>query len=273
MMKSLFKENAFSLAEVLIAAGLLGVISLGGLQVFEQIHRAETRGRNLNDLINFNSAFERYVYGPTICDEIRDQTFSTTYADISFSRWNYAGVGTIVSGTKIESLNLTSFQAKIDLSNTLPKIVVSGASYIKTMLNIMLSVKSGKRTNSYYYNIPVLATDIGVVKYCKETKNAVEICNSMLGEFDSVTGRCRHSNSCLLRGTYMSIQCSPSNYGCSPLYGASTVNPLTGASNCPSGSIGVTSGDMTWNHTVPCGKKCTQGIRNNVRWITCLECP
>ncbi len=266
-------ERAFSLAEVMVAAGLLGVVALGSMQIFQQINRANSRGKNINDLIGFNSAFERYVYGPKICDEVRNKTFSTSYANASFTQWSYGGQSSISSGSKLGSIEITSFKAKIDLSSSLPSISVSGETLKKTMLQLEVGVKAGKKNNNYYYNIPVLSTGAGLVKYCKEIKNAVEICNALLGEFDTTSGRCKHSNACQVRGTYITVTCSPSHHGCHSAYGSSTVNPLTGGSNCPSGSLASETAAVEWNHNVDCGKKCTDTVINTAKWFTCLECP
>ena len=276
-MKKLFKlalnSDGFSLAEVIVAAGLVGVVGLGAMQLVGQINSVSSRSRVLNDTMNFSSSLGRYIYGPKACDEFRGKTFTSAYTNITLDEWKYEGKSPIGTGETFGALTLSSLRAKLDTTVGLPKITVSGVELTKTMLLIDIGLTAANKTSNSFYNIPVLADASGIVRYCGEMKDSVEICNSILGVFDTTTGQCKVAEACQIKEAYKLISYIPSSYGCSPTYGLTTDNPLTGATNCPTGSVASQTGVQTWNHSVSCGKKCTATIVNTAQWYTCLECP
>ncbi|GAB4417662.1 MAG: hypothetical protein OHK0056_26690 [Bacteriovoracaceae bacterium] len=270
---NIFRQRGFTLVEVMVAVGLSGIIAVAAIQIMGQVGTVINRSKVLADTMNFSNNLSRFLYGPNACDEIRDEVFSTTESDFIFENWNYEGKSTIGVNAEFGTLKITSLKASIDDLAGLPTVSVSGVTLTKTMLHLNVEIMAQSKRNTFSYNIPVLVTSAGQVKYCGEMKDSVEICNSMLGVFDPVTGKCNVQDACKVRGSYKLISCSPMTYGCDSAYGTNTNNPLTGDVTCPSGAVATQTGVQTWNHSVSCGKKCTATIFNTAQWYTCLECP
>lgn len=274
LLKSFLKSSSgFTLAEVMVATGLIGVVGLGAMQLIGQINSVSSRSRVLNDTMSFSSSLGRYIYGPKACDEFRGKTLTAAYTDITLDQWKYEDKTPIGQDSVFGSITLSSLKGKVDTTAGLPQITVASELLTKTMLLIEVGLTAGNKTAKSYYNIPVLTNDTGVVKFCGEMKDAVEICNSMLGVFDAATGKCKVEEVCQVRGSYKLISCAPASYGCSATYGTTTNNPLTGSTTCPVGSVASQTGIQTWNHSVSCGKKCTATVVNTAQWFTCMECP
>jgi type II secretory pathway pseudopilin PulG len=257
----------FSLAEVMVAAGLIGIVALGAINLSSQMMTVQKRGKNFLSRNDFMSSFSRYLYSGNGC-------FNGTASTVDLPAWKYLGASGLSEGDKAENITITNFKATQNLASSLPRVQVGSDNLIKTSLEIAISLVQEGRTTNHFYTLPVLSLPSGEVKLCNESKDAAQVCNAMLGNYDSSTNSCIVSNSCLLKGTYKTLSCTPTHAtGCSMDYGDNVANQYTGATSCPTGSIPSQTGIINWNHSVSCGKKCTITISNTATWFTCLECP
>ncbi|MCF8059073.1 MAG: prepilin-type N-terminal cleavage/methylation domain-containing protein [Bacteriovoracaceae bacterium] len=276
MRKLLNSSSGFSLVEIMVAAGLIGIVALGSVNLSGQLSNVKKRGENFIERNDFTGALSRYIYSGKGCSDLVGTTVGGSLSDIVFSNWSYLGSSSLETGQKIEGMEVVSLQARQDLSSTLPKIKVGADELLKTTLEVQMVLKQDKRETSHFYTVPVLSKPSGEIITCNESKDVAEICNALLGTYDATNNRCNVADSCLLKGTYKTLTCSPvpaDGSSCSADYGLEENNPFTGAVSCPTGSSASQTGIVTWNHSVSCGKKCTQTITNVARWFTCLECP
>ena len=278
LLQKISNEKGFSLAEVMVSAGLIGIIAMMAIKISSQITTVQKRGENFVERNDFTGAFSRYLYSGKGCSDLVGQTVGSTLQDVSFSNLNYLGMGTLASGSEVggPSFTVVSLQARQNLSASLPDVKVGADTFKKTSLEIEMVLRMDKRQTSHFYNVPVVSRTTGEIMLCNESKNVAEICNALLGTYDAANDRCNVAESCILKGTYKTLECSPvpsDGSGCSNNYGPEEVNPFTGAVSCPTGSTPSQTGIVNWNHSVSCGKKCTQTINNVARWFTCLECP
>lgn len=274
--KTILNNSGFSLVEIMVAAGLIGIVALGAMNLAGQLNQVQHRSEDFlerNDLI---STFTRYIYSTKGCDDLIDQTVSSTPSPINFPSWTFGGVSGLSGGSTFynNQLTITELNATQDVSAALPRVKVGANTYVKTSLDIELVITQNGRARSHFYNLPVLSTNAGQIKLCNENKSAAEVCSAMLGTWNPTTNTCDVADSCLLKGTYKTLECSPvPGSGCSLDHGPDENNPYTGATSCPTGSTATQTGIVNWNHTVSCGKKCSQTIANTARWFSCLDCP
>lgn len=267
-------SHGFSMIEIMVAAGLIGIVALGAMNLAGQLNQVQRRGKNFllrNDMV---SALTRHIYSSKGCDDLTGQVITAAPIAINLPGFTFGGMAGLSEGTNLKNINITNFKATQDLAATLPRVQIGGQTLVKTSINLELTVTQDDRTMSHYYNIPVLSLGTGEVRLCSDTKDAAEVCTAMLGTYNAATNSCDVADSCLLKGTYKTLECSPVvASGCSLDHGDNVNNPYTSATTCPAGSTPNQTGIINWNHTVSCGKKCTQTINNTARWFTCLECP
>lgn len=257
----------------MVSVGLLGGISLGIMQFVTHIEKSKVRADSVVEVSLFGNMLNRYFYSDKGCAEFVGNTYGATFSDISINTLNYFGISPITKNTKLRKITVAELRAKQKMTG-LPNVVIGGNPYLKSMLEIEAHLLFGNSLSKYYYNIPVIINAAGVVMHCGDQKDVAEICASLLmGTYNSNTGQCVTGQSCLHKGTYKRLTCSPSNYGCSSAHGPNENNQYTNTTSCPSGTTQIQTSSETWTHTASCGKKCTQTITNNAVWYSCLACP
>lgn len=269
-------QSGFSLAEVMVAAGIVGIIALASANLAGNLGSIKKRGNDFVDRFELLDAISSYVYSGKGCNDLVGQSVSSSYGAVTFPSWSYKDLSGLSSGQEVDGFTITQMRARQDLSSSLPKVTVSGVEYLKTALDLEIVLTKGSTSSNHHYNIPVLSTSAGAVSFCSQTKDAAEICNSLLGTYNAATNSCDVAESCLHKGTYKTLTCTPTpadGSDCSETYGPAEKNSYSGGFSCPSGATATQTGTINWNHTVSCGKKCTQTITNTVLWFTCLECP
>ena len=271
----LVSDSGFTIMEVTIASALMGIVLLGGMQLFSQVNSVKSRGENFLKRSDFNAAFSQFVASGKGCSDLIGRTIGDTFAEMEISNWNYLGATSLKAGDKVDGITVLSLEARQSLGANLPTVQIGTDNLKKTMVEIRLKLSQKGAIKTHYYNVPVLSLGTGEVKLCSSNKNVAEICNTMLGTYDPATNNCIVANSCQLRGTFKTLSCAPApadGSDCDLLYGVGESNIYTTVESCPIGSISTVTGVINWNHTVSCGKKCTQTVTNTVTWFSCLEC-
>jgi hypothetical protein len=268
-------ESGFTIMEITIGAALMGIVLLGGMQLFSQVNNVKKRGENFLKRSDFNAAFTQFVGSGKGCSELIGHTIGSTFADIEISNWSYLGASSIKATDMIDGIKVVSLAARQSLASDLPTVKIAADILKKTMVEVKIVLKQKGVEKTHYYNIPVLSLASGEVKLCSSNKSVAQICNTMLGTYDATTNNCIVANSCQLRGTYKTLTCTPvpsDGSDCDLLYGLAESNIYTTVESCPTGSVPTVTGLTNWNHSVSCGKKCSQTITNTVTWFSCLEC-
>lgn len=297
LLKTLRSNRGFSMVEVTVAMGLLGLATLAVMNLTDNVTSSSRRAETLLSKSQFASALGTYVYSAQACNELKAAampSFDATPKPIEFNDWKVLGlkedpnnVRGIYQGKEFKNFKIKSFTGKMDTTSPgLATVVINGTSFIKTFLNVnaVLEVSqnqkveesstSGKRDYQYFYNIPVLATAGGKVTYCAEEKGIQETCAAMKGVYNPTTKLCDLEKTCKIQGSYRVLACDVAGW-CSTAEGPSQGNPMAGGSlSCPSGTA-MQSGYKTWTSQAPCsGKKCTPiTVTNTMNWFSCLDCP
>lgn len=292
LQKILRSNSGFSMVEISVAMGLLGLASLAVMNLSDQVNTSTKRAESMLSKSQFASALGGYLYSATACEELKDMAtpFSANQTEMVLKDWKVAGLNDgeqmkeVGSGKKFRNFKLKTLTGALDTSSGLPSVVIDGQPHIKTFLNIRAEVEvklnpklheddpAGKKSYEYFYNIPVLAAG-GKVKFCNEEKTIQETCIAMKGKFEN--GKCELEKTCNVQGTYAILTCTPSGQTCSTSGGSTSVNPVTGSTSCPAGVTPVQTGTKTWSHIGTCsGKKCSPPtVTDTLSYYACLDCP
>jgi type II secretory pathway pseudopilin PulG len=294
LQKILRLESGFSLIEITVAIGLLGLASLAVMNLSDNVNTSTKRAETLLSRSQFTSALANYAQSALACLEYKGLgSFGTSPKAVVFNNWKVAGVEGLPnlpmqSGRKFKNFSLQDLSATMDVTNPgLAKINISGQPGVKTFLKVLAIIRvrqnsklpetdpASYRDYSYHFNIPVLASTTGVVASCADEKTLQESCESMNGTLNTTTGKCDVANSCLVQGAFQLLSCTPSDQACDPSGGNTSNNPTTGTPGCPQGSLEIQTGMKTWSHIGTCGgKKCTPPTVTDVlTYFSCLKCP
>lgn len=294
----LLSNLGFSMVEVTVAMGLLGLATLAVMNLTDNVTTASRRAETLLNKSQFASALGSYMYSSSACEEIQAMgAFNATPKPIVLNNWKVAGhdenngipemIKGIGSGKKFKNFELKSLTATMDMTSPgLAQVPMNGGTYTKTFLNVMAQIEvkqnqktedndpKGKRQYDYFFNVPVLASSTGVVTYCAEEKSIRETCASMGGTYDETAKKCKMDDTCSIQGTFRILTCDYST--CDGAEGPTQGNPVNGnAASCPSSSTQIQTGYKAWTTQAPCnGKKCTPiDVHNVMNWYSCLKCP
>lgn len=302
LLKTLRSRHGFSMVEVTVAMGLLGLATLAVMNLTDNVTSSSRRAETLLSKSQFASALGAYVYSAQACNELKKpsyQSFDNNPKAMVLDDWKVLGVKEnpnnvkgIYTGKEFKNFKLKSFTGKMDTSSpTLAKVTINGVSYVKTFLNVNAQIEvtqnqkveetsnSGRRTYDYFYNVPVLATAGGKVAFCAEEKGIQETCAAMKGVYNPVTKLCDLEKTCKVQGTYRVLSCYATNaqgsFPCDKTEGDSKTNPLGGGYGCPNGKQAMQSGYKNWGSKICCqGKKAPDiDLVNTMSWYSCLDCP
>lgn len=293
-------QKGFTLVEITVALGLIGLASLAVMTLSQNVGQSTKRAESLLTKTQFSSALGKYIYGPMGCKELVGITFkpkpasgveltSSNTTPIIYQQWKMSEQPVVKSRVKYKDFVLKNLWGTIELGASLPRFNQGGETRVKTAIFVQADLvipqpgtgggineiinDPKNRVYSYYYVVPVISSASGIVRECGDRSSLAEMCSSQGGAFNSATGECQLAQTCLVKGTFQRLSCSPADYGCSQDEGPSRNNNQTGGLSCPPGSVPTETGARVWTHTASCGKKCEQDITNTMRWYSCLKCP
>lgn len=267
------KTAGFSLMEVMVSVALVGGLALGLVKFMGNMSDVQQRSSNAITRDQFANNMGQYIYTPMGCEDLKGQRFNSSDKAINLTRWKVFGLASIATGTKLKGFDIAKLEGEQDLSPTLPRVTIGGQTLIKTILKVNLLLSTEGKTKKFFFNIPVLSDTGGTVRFCNADQSLRETCVLMKGTYNEATGACDVDKTCQFKGTYITLSCSPSNYGCSMSEGAAKPNEYTTGFSCPVPSIAHNTSNKSWNHSASCGKKCSVTIQNTMNWYTCLVCP
>ncbi len=287
-------QGGFTMLEVLIALGLLGIASLGFMAVMSHLTSTTRRAEALVSKTQFVTALNQYLNSEVGCNELRyydpaipglnfydATTFDETvpmsaipWAPLELKRWKIEGVDVIKSGARFPKFDLKSLDASADLSTYLPKVTMPKlppGEYIeneiltRTMLKVKVVVTiPTPRDYEHTFNVPVFVNAQGVVKYCGNAMN--ENCHAMGGMMDTFTGLCKFERTCMMMGGF-TTSTDPAR---------SIRNDMTNDFTCPEGSTSILMGVDTVGFSIQSCKKCAAmggSAAGSTRMYSCLKCP
>lgn len=291
-LQKIFRSNSgFSMVEISVAMGLLGLASLAVMNLSDQVNTSTKRAESMLSKSQFASSLGGYLYSAAACGEMKGMSaFSATHSPIVLNEWKIAGFNdgemmkNIGSGKEFRNFKLKTLTGAMDTTG-MPTVDIDGVTHSRTFLNIRAEVEvrvnhkvaatdpAARRSYEYFFNVPVLAAG-GVVKYCNEEKTIQETCIAMKGKFEN--GKCELEKTCNVQGTYATLSCNPSaGQVCSTSGGSPQANPVTGSASCPAGIGAIQTGTKTWSHLGTCsGKKCDRPtVYDTLSYFACLDCP
>ena len=198
----LMQRRGFSLAEIMVAAGLLGALSLGVMQMTKTMTVNQKRAKTAFEVNTISSAIHQMMLNSTACsgtlgvgapvsvgrelDDIKNRTGA-----VAFDKTTEYANGTV----KIISINL----ADVSLDGT-PGTVRYGDSNIQVVFekNDSISNHTKRVIKRFPVRVEVDASD-NLLKCYSAVENAVETakeqtCASINGVFDATTGSCNLSS-------------------------------------------------------------------------------
>ena len=94
LQKILRSNLGFSMVEVTVAMGLLGLASLAVMNLTDNVTTASRRAETILSKSQFMSALGAYVHSAPACEEMKTTmpTFNTTKKVIEFNDWKVMGV-------------------------------------------------------------------------------------------------------------------------------------------------------------------------------------
>ena len=291
LQKILRTELGFSMVEITVALGLLGIASLAVMNLSDNINTSTRRAEAMLSKSQFASALGSYVYSAFACNEFKNlpSPLNATARPIVLKDWKIAGLNgdvlaDVSAGKQFKNFRLSRLDASIDITNPNLQVVrLGGVDHVKTLVQVVSQVElrqsaknDNKLTYDYFYSVPVLANrSTGAVVSCGDEKDLQETCISMQGVYNPTTKQCDLKKGCELKGAFTRLTCAPAGQTCNTSGGSTTNNSLTGSPSCPSGSVQIQTGYKEWSHVGTCsGKKCTPpNVLNMLNYYSCLECP
>jgi hypothetical protein len=265
LIKKLKNSSGFSMVEISMAIGLLGICGLAIMKLSDNTSRSSHETELVVSKGRFTSIISKYVNSDSACIDFKAlNTFSSTWTPLSFSSLKVAGIEgnpnlPLASGRKFKNFRIKELSGKRIEINDLGKVEKynNGISN-KTELVIKLVLETytepglksasdtkGKRDEVFYFNVPIVSDNNRKVLRCGQENSLESTCLGLKGTYNSSKKRCEFSNknSCVVRGGYIE---------------GKEKNVFTQGYNCPDGSDKVATPPGLVTGYIPCsGKKCS----------------
>ncbi len=235
----------------------------------------------------FTTALNSYLATSLGCEDLKiaspGKTYSSEQVDIILSKWNFKGLtkiqGGVIDGRKLtgmRSITLSGMRASLTSDPSLAKIPSLNSAgdredLLKSTLNVFVDIDISDRIYKHIYNVPVLVTSTGEIRFCGDEKNVAESCSAMQGIYDPINLKCKVDGGCKLKGFYTTLECN--SPPCGALLGADINNKYTGGKSCPNPAVATLTQTSNWTSSQECGKKCTTEVQNTMKWYNCMVCP
>lgn len=293
-----FNSKGYSLTEVLVATGLVGIVSLVLSSAVINLKTAQITIEDKNEFIQFMASLNEYILGKVgNCNTalqgigLPPPSLNAPGNPVNISIPNFWNpplppaanpeLGTIpgakrnLSGpTANPRLRLTGLQlqAKPGAPITVNSL---GVNYTRYVAQIIVRAEQSDGNGGYIaispkqIDVPVYLNGAGQVAKCQIEIQEPDICQMIGSTYNATTNNCVPKTQCQVKGSFVTSTCSPGYAGCYP----GAPNPVTGGFNCPSNAVATKTGQFSQSFQVSCGKKCTQTITNTIRFYLCMACP
>ncbi len=279
-------QAGMTMAEMTITFALIGLGALGAASLSGNMASGSKKIQGSVAANHFASSLNSYLYSNLGCNDIKAVgALSETPKEIALTLWNYQGIkhfeGGYDSGNKKKTptmnFDIASLTAYYETAPNAATITDSTNQVLtKSILKVKVNLKVGKKPQEYVFNVPVLVGSGNAVAYCSDEKNLAETCAAAQGKYNPATNDCELGNACRIKDTWNELTCRSSrssNPPCSLIFGDDKRNKYTKDFTCPEGSTESRTQTEEWTSQRDCGKKCTENIRNTMKWAICLVCP
>ncbi len=281
------QSRGFSLLEILISISVLGGLALVGGTLVSKFGSQQSSIVGKDESNEFVSSLTRWLPTKEGCEASFLGKDFPLNSETNFSIDGYKGYGIsdqLNVGSSIKAGFQLSPKLKVNKLVLRDKGIAPSTQWFdqkkfrKVVAQIEISMdvvegSSGQTLRSRFIEIPVYLNETtNKIERCSGEVSLSDMCSALGATFDEATGACKPLVNCSLQGTYATLTCDPSKYGCKNATGASLENPITNSQSCPSGSIASQTGVFQYTHQVDCGKKCTKTINNTMKYYICLRC-
>ncbi|MBX3040861.1 MAG: prepilin-type N-terminal cleavage/methylation domain-containing protein [Bdellovibrionaceae bacterium] len=280
-------DKGFSLVEVLMALGILSLVSLGvGVAVSSLMsQQQQVVTSDIGD--NFSAAFFQHLLVPVNCNAaINNQALPTSGNGTPLIVHSFGGeanpaLNVVQANTQVDRglfVNSLTIRQKPGTSG---QIIQIGSNNQRDRRIAQVVLKLERRPPNEaprpypdrILEIPVLLpAGGGNMQECQLESDAEDLCLSMGGTYQN--DECIPPTQCSMKGTYIQTTCSDNSYGCANEYtGGDRNNTFTGGESCPEGSCPTQSGRFNITRSVQTGKKSSKNITVYENFYICMSCP
>jgi hypothetical protein len=222
LIKKLKNSSGFSMVEISMAIGLLGICGLAIMKLSDNTSRSSHETELVVSKGRFTSIISKYVNSDSACIDFKAlNTFSSTWTPLSFSSLKVAGIEgnpnlPLASGRKFKNFRIKELSGRqILISGSNVDKYNSGGVLYKTDLVIKLVLETytepglktvsdtkGKRDEVFYFNVPIVSDNNRKVMRCGQENSLESTCLGLKGTYNSSNKKCEFSNknSCVVRG-------------------------------------------------------------------------
>lgn len=217
-------NNGFSLLQILVAVGLLSLVSLGVADLMVNSNRAsKSMSTKMERLIFYTEVSNSLLTEKNCSDAIQNNPFNLTKINsvdgMEFSL-NLPGLGQVSAGQDIQSTNLSV--ESLSMSSAVHQGVSAGGGNVyRVNINAKVKSKTSILGGTSLAPIPlpgIFVTVVGgMITNCSSELGVAYLCKQMDGVFDPSTNKCNVSptpeEACnLVSGTYSSGKCFQTTY-------------------------------------------------------------
>ena len=284
---TLKNSRGFTLAEVLIASAILGVLAITSGSIVVNLAKMQKTVDDKVIVNEFLAQMGQYFRSASGCDALKNKILTSAKEPLILTDFMqyYANStdevkdGSVIVPSRVRVNSITVRRAP----NTAPVATsLNGVNFSSTSAEVAVALQimqAGGETlavRERVYTIPVLTNSANIIQHCGsgDTANFNQSCIDAGGTINSATGQCEFPGQCDFGGSYTVITCTHNGNpytgdGCQ----AGIINPMTGGPVCPFPGMAKLTGEQQWTNQVNCGKKCTRHIVNTEQNFGCVQCP
>lgn len=291
--KNKLDRQGFSLVEILVALGVLALLSLGVAVSVNQVFFVQKQISVADAGDNFSAAFFQHLTVPGMCEQmVRNKSLPSAGGEVDLEVGTFRGLLPdaplgIKAGAEVDrGLKVNRLFAKLKPGIPQGERFQIGSDpatdmYLRSTLQVYLRLeRKDANTGAVHVmpdrilELPVLsnATSPSTMQKCMVTSDNKDSCLVMGGTYSG--GSCVFPGECKVHGTFIKTTCSKPNVPCDPEYtGPDRNNAITGTGSCPAGSCAVQSGRFLIKRMVRVGKKDWDPVDVTENFYICMSCP
>lgn len=277
----------------MVAGSILGLVSLVSYSVLKLNVDSSKHHDKKSESSLFFSGYGRHILSQNACATLLvGLTPTNAYQPLLDA--NYRGYGSntgspIQAGHVIKRnhIDIDSFEYRYkDDANIVQKQIL-GNNFNHRVLQLRMVLRVSSQAGSLqagtfklvekFFELPIIANDGGQIMTCDISMNQAQICEILNLSYDADNNACipqASATSCIVKGSYATISCSPGGFGCNTSFGGDGNNYFTGAQSCGGADeTAYRTGYYVSSYVVGCGKKCSVRIYRYETFYTCMICP
>lgn len=275
-------KKGFTLVEILMSLAILAVVSIGVGALVQVIFKRQANIVNKTESNEFMNSLGKWLQSGAGCSTALRSLPAPTASEAPLTINGYNGYGgnnaPISDSFRINNQLVIKNVTIKDKGSTPTTLQIGTTTYTRKIAQIKINFEEQQGSQAAelrtrYIEVPVLIGPGNVIAQCHIENSLADACTAMGGTYDAGSNTCKPASNCQVKGTYIVLTCSPSNYGCDKSFTGNYNNPLTNGTSCPSGATPSILGRFLHTHTIPCGKKCDDIVINNQEdFYLCMQC-